>query len=215
MTRADRSDLIQRYTLQERVVHWIAGLTYLYLLLTGLAFYTPVLYWIASVFGGGPTIRFWHPWAGLAFVGAVIWMFVKWRQDMTLTDVDRKWANAIGHYIRNEDENLPPAARFNAGQKQFFWIMFFGGLALLVSGIVQWFTDSLPWSLRRVRYLSILVHVTGFLITVAGFIVHVYMGTAVVRGGFGSIVRGEVTRSWAKLHHPLWLAQVTLENRKK
>lgn len=216
MILPDRSDLIQRYSLRERVVHWIAGLTYLYLLATGLAFYTPVLYWFSNLFGGGPTVRFWHPWAGLAFVGAVLWMFSAWRRDMQLTDVDRKWQTAIGQYIRNEDEHLPPAGRFNAGQKQFFWIMFYGGLALLLSGLVLWFTDSLPWSLRWLRYVSVLVHVAGFLASVAAFIVHLYMGTAVVRGGFGSIIRGEVTRGWAKLHHPLWLAEVTAaESRKK
>lgn len=205
MIRPDRSNLIQRYSLLERVVHWIAGLTYLYLLATGLAFYTPIFYWVASLFGGGPVVRSWHPWAGLAFVGAVVWMFISWRSDMRLTSIDRRWQSAIAHYIRNEDERLPPAARFNAGQKHFFWIMFFGAVALLGSGVVLWFTDSLSWNLRWLRYASVILHVAAFLATVAGFIVHVYMGTAVVRGGFGSIIRGEVTREWARIHHPLWL----------
>jgi formate dehydrogenase subunit gamma len=44
---------------------------------------------------------------------------------------------------------------------------------------------------------------------VAGFIVHVYMGTAVVRGGFASVIRGEVTKSWARIHHPLWLEEIS------
>ena len=84
-----------------------------------------------------------------------------------------------------------------------------GGLALLVSGLVLWFTDYLPWSLRWLRYGAVLLHVTAFLCTVAGFIVHVYMGTAVVRGGFASVIRGEVTKSWARIHHPLWLEEIS------
>jgi hypothetical protein len=36
-------DRILRYTLGERVIHWVAGLTYVYLLLTGLAFWSPYL----------------------------------------------------------------------------------------------------------------------------------------------------------------------------
>jgi formate dehydrogenase subunit gamma len=47
------------------------------------------------------------------------------------------------------------------------------------------------------------------LITIGAFIIHVYMGTAMVRGGFTSIIRGEVSPEWAKTHHRLWYEQVT------
>ena len=202
-------ETVLRYTLFERVVHWASAAVYCYLFLTGLAFYSPVFWWLAGLLGGGPTIRFWHPFAGLAFVLSVVWMWSRWRVDMALTDVDRTWWNkGVMHYIRNEDENLPPCGRFNIGQKQFFWVMLLGGLALFASGLVLWFTDSLPWSLRWLRYTAVLVHVIAFLFTVAGFIVHVYMGTAVVKGGFSSVLRGEVTRTWARMHHRLWLNEV-------
>ena len=206
---AESEDRVLRYTLTERIVHWIAALTYVYLLLTGLAFYAPVLWWLAGFLGGGPTIRYWHPVAGLAFAATVAWMWTKWGRDMHITEVDHRWNRTVLQYIRNEDEHLAPAGRFNTGQKQYFWAMFYGGLALLASGLVLWFTDSLPWSLRWVRYIAVLVHVIAFLVTVAGFIVHVYMGTAVVRGGFASVIRGEVTKSWARIHHPLWLEEIS------
>ena len=200
---------VLRYTLTERIVHWLAALTYIYLLLTGLAFYSPTLWWLAGFLGGGPTIRYWHPVAGLAFALTVVWMCVKWGRDMHITDVDRQWNQAVLRYIRNEDEDPPPVGRFNTGQKHFFWTMFLGGLALLVSGVVLWFTEYLPWSFRWARYSAVVIHVVAFLCTVAGFIVHVYMGTAVVRGGFGSVIRGEVSMNWARIHHSLWLEQVT------
>lgn len=38
---AQHSGEIERYTFRERVMHWITGLTYLYCLATGLAFYSP------------------------------------------------------------------------------------------------------------------------------------------------------------------------------
>ncbi len=209
MSSTGDSERLLRYTFQERIVHWLAALLYIYLLLTGLAFFVPNFYWIAVILGGGPTSRFWHPIAGILFLLAMLWMYRVWRGDMRITQADRAWSKAILRYIRNEDEALPAIGRFNAGQKQFFWIMFWGILALLVSGTVLWFTDYLPWSFRWLRYLSVLLHVTAFLVTVAGFIVHVYMGTAVVRGGFTSIIRGEVSRSWARTHHRLWLTEVT------
>jgi formate dehydrogenase subunit gamma len=201
-------DRILRYTLAERVVHWVAGLSYVYLLLTGLAFWSPYLFGLADLVGGGPTARFWHPWAGLIFTAAVLWMYRLWRQDMRATPADREWAKHMGDYIRNQDENLPPIGRFNIGQKQFFWVMFFSGLALLLSGVALWLVNDIPWSWRWLRYTAALVHPVAALITIGGFIIHVYMGTAMVRGGFTSIIRGEVSAAWARMHHRLWYEQV-------
>ena len=209
-TRAQGSseDRILRYTFAERVVHWVAGLSYVYLLLTGLAFWSPYLFWLADLVGGPPTARFWHPWAGLVFVAAVVWMYRLWRQDMRTTPPDREWAKHVDDYVRNHDEDLPPIGRFNIGQKQFFWLMLFGGIALLLSGLVLWLVNDIPWSWRWLRYTAVLVHAVAALLTIGGFIIHVYMGTAMVRGGFTSIIRGEVSAAWARTHHRLWYEQV-------
>ena len=206
--RSGSEDRILRYTFAERAVHWVAGLSYIYLLLTGLAFWSPYLFWLANLVGGGPTARFWHPWAGLVFTAAVVWMYRLWRQDMRTTPADREWAKHVGDYIRNHDENLPPIGRFNIGQKQFFWLMFFGGIALLLSGVALWLVNDIPWSWRWLRYTAVLAHAVAALVTIGAFIIHVYMGTAMVRGGFTSIIRGEVSAGWARMHHRLWYEQV-------
>ena len=200
---------IVRYTLSERVHHWLAALTYIYCLITGLAFWSPYLFWLAVVVGGGPTARFWHPWFGLAFALSVGWMYKIWHDDLATTDDDRRWWKAINYYVQNDDEKLPPVGRFNFGQKLFFWLMFYGVILLLISGLGLWFVESIPWSLRWLRYLAVTVHVAAALATIGGFIIHVYMGTAMVRGGFTSIIRGEVSTIWAKTHHRLWYEQVT------
>ncbi len=202
---------ILRYTLAERVIHWIAGFAYLYELATGLAFYCPNLYWMSMVLGGAPTSRYWHPIIGVVFVATVFRMFKVWSTDMRITDADRKWAKAMPHYIRNEDEKLPPAGRFNVGQKYFFWVMLWAGILLLLSGFVLWFPERIPWSMRWLRYTAILLHVSAALVSIGAFITHVYMGTAMVRGGFTSIIRGEVSPAWAKEHHRLWYEEVTRE----
>jgi formate dehydrogenase subunit gamma len=200
---------IHRYSLAERVVHWSAALTYCYSLATGLAFYTPHLYWIAIILGGAPTSRFWHPIISLVFLLTLAWMLKAWIGDMRITAVDRKWGDAMDRYIKNEDESLPPADRFNLGQKYFFWLMIWAGLGLLLSGLILWSPESIPWNLRIVRELAVLVHVACALLTIGAFIIHVYMGTAMVRGGFTSIIRGEVSPAWARMHHRLWYERVT------
>jgi cytochrome b subunit of formate dehydrogenase len=40
------------------------------------------------------------------------------------------------------------------------------------------------------------------------FIIRVYMGTAIVRRGFTSIIRGEVSGDWTRMHRRLWYKQV-------
>src|ERR1700674_2201072 len=98
---------IVRYTFGERVNHWIGALSYIYLLITGLAFWSPYLYWLAAVVGGGTVARSWHPWFGLIFAASLFWTFKEWRGDMKIDDADRAWAKAIPDYIKNEDVKLP------------------------------------------------------------------------------------------------------------
>jgi formate dehydrogenase subunit gamma len=87
--------------------------------------------------------------------------------------------------------------------------MLYGIILLLISGFGMWWVESIPWSLVWLRYLAVTVHVVAALATIGGFIIHVYMGTAMVRGGFTSIIRGEVTTTWAKTHHRLWYDEIT------
>lgn len=202
----ETGDRVVRYTLAERVNHWIAGGSYIYCLITGLGFWSPYMYWLTALVGGGPTARFWHPWLGLVFTASLFWMYVIWRPDMRPTDADRAWWARVNDYIRNEDEKLPAIGRFNYGQKLFFWVTLWGTVLLLLSGLLLWFPDSISPGLR---YLGVVVHVVAALVTIGGFIIHVYMSTAMVRGSFTAMVRGYVPAAWARFHHRLWYEQVT------
>ncbi|MPZ89698.1 MAG: hypothetical protein GEU81_16900, partial [Nitriliruptorales bacterium] len=91
--------------------------------------------------------------------------------------------------------------RYNAGQKGYFWYALVTGILLLLTGIPLWFPDSLALGLLRV---SRVLHHVLFLLTVAGFIVHVYMSTAMFPGTLSALTSGTVTRRWAAWHHPAW-----------
>jgi formate dehydrogenase subunit gamma len=199
---------IFRYDFRERAVHTLAAISYVYLLLTGLAFWTPWLYWIAIALGGGFVSRMLHPWAGLVFALAVGAMYTRWRREMRTTPEDREWRKAMAHYVRNDDSKVPPAGRFNYGQKTLFWVMASGGLVLLVSGLVMWFVASVPDELVALRAAATLVHAAAALVTIGGFIVHIYMGVAVVPGGLHAIVHGDVSERWAREHHGMWYQKV-------
>jgi formate dehydrogenase subunit gamma len=199
---------ILRYSFGERVMHWLAGFSYLYLLLSGLAFWSPWLFWMATILGGGTVAREIHPWVGLVFTVAVLWMYAVWHSQMRFTEKDRAWWRALPHYIRNEDEAVPPQERFNAGQKLLFWGFFWCGIALFLSGLVLWFPASIPWNFRAMRYAAVIIHPAAALLTIGLFMVHVYMGTAMERGSFESVIRGSVSLAWARKFHPLWYEQI-------
>ena len=195
---------VLRYSFHERLVHWLAGFSYVYLLLTGLAFWSPWLFWIAIVLGGPTVSRELHPWVGLIFVFATLLMYGMWGRQMHETQSDKEFWRAIRHYVRNEDEFVPSADRFNAGQKLLFWGFFWCGILLLLSGLILWFPHLVPWNLRYLRYFAVMVHPVCALLTIGLFIIHVYMGTAMERGAFGSVVRGDVSIGWAKRYHRVW-----------
>jgi formate dehydrogenase subunit gamma len=200
---------ILRYTLSERIHHWLGAFTYIYCLITGLAFWSPYMYWLATLVGGGPTARFWHPWFGLGFTLSVFWMYKMWRGDLATAEADRGWWKAINYYIENDDEKLPPVGRFNYGQKLFFWVMFFGVMLLLISGLGLWFVESIPWSLRWLRYLAVTVHVVAALATIGAFIIHIYMSVFMEPESLRAMIHGYVSRVWAGTYHRLWYEQVT------
>ena len=51
------SQLLDRFTFFERIIHWIVGITFVLLLFTGLAFSHPSLFWLTTLLGGGPSAR--------------------------------------------------------------------------------------------------------------------------------------------------------------
>lgn len=198
---------IQRFGFVERLVHWAVGLSFVYLLLTGLAFSHPRLFWLTALSGGGPTARLLHPWVGLLFAASSVAMFGIWVRDMGLGAGDRAWLAAIRHYALREKDRVPPAGKYNGGQKLFFWAMCALGLLYLVSGIPLWlpggFGGAGPFyggTVNVMRFVHYAATVGGGLL----LIVHVYLGTIAYPGTLGAMLHGFVTASWAKLHHPLW-----------
>ena len=203
--------MIERYAFHERICHWLTGFAYLYCLMTGLAFYTPYLFWLAIMLGGGPTSRFWHPWLGVVFVGAQLWMHQIWKDDVQIKPEDREWLDKAKFYVENQDDKVPAQGKYNAGQKFYYWAMFYGAFLLLFSGAFMWFPESIPFDWRAIRPIMVFIHEGAALITIGAFIIHVYMSVFTVPGSVDAMVHGSVSKEWAKAHHRLWYQQKTGE----
>ena len=211
---ATAADQVVRYNFAERAAHWINAIAYVYCMATGLALFTPYMFWLATVLGGGGTIRFWHPWVGLVYLATIFWMQSKWKGDMAPIPEDEGWNKNLKHYIQNQDDKMPPQGRFNAGQKMFWKGMFWSTLVLLISGIVLWFPEvivqnprlqSFHWLLTWCAFL----HSVAALVTIGLFIIHVYMSVWMTPGSLKSMTDGTVSNAFARAHHRLWYEKVT------
>ncbi|MGH2817217.1 MAG: formate dehydrogenase subunit gamma [Actinomycetota bacterium] len=191
---------IVRYTLADRILHWWVALTFIYLLLSGFALGYPRMTWLYDVLGGGQTVRFLHPWIGVAFTVGIVIMLFKWVRDMLFDDVDREWRRRLRVYAKEGHVDLD-VGKYNAGQKGYYWFAVVTGALLLVTGLPLWLPDTLSsgWN----QWARLLHHVL-FLLTVGGFIIHVYMSTTMFPGTFGAMTSGKVERRWAAFHHPRW-----------
>jgi formate dehydrogenase subunit gamma len=193
--------LLQRFSYLERIVHWLVGLTFVALLATGLAFSYPSLFWLTMFVGGGPAARVLHPWLGTAFgVGMALMIFL-WVRDMFLDGDDRRWLAAVKDYATQNHDKVPPAGKYNAGQKLFFWVQGGLGVVFVATGLLLWMPD------RFSSAVLVVARLAHFAATVGGglfLIVHVYLGTVAYPGTARGMIDGKVSRRWAALHHPRW-----------
>ncbi|HEU4489128.1 MAG TPA: formate dehydrogenase subunit gamma [Actinomycetota bacterium] len=191
---------IARYTLFDRIVHWLVGLSFIYLMLSGLALGYPRMAWLFDILGGGQTVRWLHPVAGVVFTLGIALMVLAWTGQMLWRKVDSQWARSLPAYVREGHIDLD-IGKYNAGQKAYYWFSVVTGVLLFLSGIPLWFPQLVDpgWG-----QLFRLVHHALFLLTVGGFIVHVYMSTVMFPGTFSSMTTGRVSRRWAAWHHPSW-----------
>jgi formate dehydrogenase subunit gamma len=197
---------LQRYTAEERANHWIVGICFILLALSGLAFFHPAFYPLTQLFGGGVWARILHPIIGwLMMIGFVV-MYFRFKALNRMEPADREWLDRVGEMMDGNDHNMPEQGKYNGGQKAMFWAMSVCMLLLFVSGIILWRAYfSFPVDVVR---LGAVVHAAIAAIMIAMIFVHVYAALW-VRGTVRAMVYGTVTRAWAKQHHRAWYRQVT------
>lgn len=198
-----KQTLIQRYTANERLNHWIVAITFIIAGLSGLGFFHPLFFWLTSLFGGGTWARILHPFFGatMSFF-FLIWVARVWK-DNRITAIDWQWGKHMGAILRNSTENLPPLGKYNLGQKLLTRTLLLTILLLLASGILiwqPWFAPEFSIDLRR---KAVVVHAFSAFVALVCFIVHAYAAYW-TRGSIRAMTRGTVSAAWAKHHCAAW-----------
>jgi formate dehydrogenase subunit gamma len=201
-------DLILRHSNGARVAHWAVAIAFTFLFLSGLALFSPFFFWLSGVFGGGSLMRFIHPLAGAALVilfypyAALLMADNRWRPD------DSKWVAHMGAYMRNEHPDVGATHKYNAGQKLMYWSMVPLIAALAATGVMLWQPWFAPHFSAGARRAAGLIHAICAFIMFVGIGIHVYAAIW-TKGSIDAMIRGTVSRAWARFHHPAWERDVT------
>lgn len=200
---------LQRYSAGERANHWVVGICFILLALSGLAFFHPAFFPLTQLFGGGPWTRILHPYIGVVMMLFFIMMFLRfWRLNM-MEQRDVEWLKNVNKMIDGNDHDMPEQGKYNGGQKVLFWGLVVGMLALTASGVAMW-RAWLHLPVDMVRVASV-VHAAAAVWMIGLIIMHVYAAIW-TRGTIRAMLYGTVTRAWAKQHHRGWYRKMTGDN---
>ena len=201
----DPKDL-KRYEPSERANHWVVGMSFILLALSGLAFFHPAYFPLTQLFGGPTWTRILHPYFGVLMALSFLSIFIRFRRLNLMTPADREWLAQARQMVDGDDHNMPEQGKYNGGQKVLFWALALCMLLMTLSGLAMWRAwFELPVDIVR---LASVVHAATAAFMIALIMVHIYAAVW-VKGTIRAMWYGTVTRAWAKQHHRGWYRQVT------
>ena len=171
---------ILRFDVLERLVHWLAAVTFVILGITGLNITfgrALLLPWM-----GPEAFSAWSEWAKYAhnflsfsFTLGVLLMFVMWIGRNLPTAADVQWLKQGGGMFDKTDSTHAPAYKFNAGQKILFWLIILASAAMIISGFMLLFPFYSGLTVGNMELAEIFHAVVGVLF-VALILGHIYLG---------------------------------------
>jgi formate dehydrogenase subunit gamma len=198
---------VDRYSGWARVNHWITATSLVLLALSGLALFSPALYFLTDLFGGGQYTRAIHPWLGVILFFSFAGLFFRfWRANLWKAE-DGTWLARLSDVLSAREDKLPEVGKYNAGQKVVFWAMSVLIIILISSGLVMWDQYFYGYTTIEQKRLAVLVHSMAAVTIICVWIVHVYAAIW-VRGTIRAMTRGSVTGGWAWRHHRKWLREL-------
>ncbi|MDL0088532.1 formate dehydrogenase subunit gamma [Campylobacter gastrosuis] len=208
---------VYAFSLIERLAHGLAGISWVVLVPTGI-----IMMW-GSTFGGGSFVRFAknsHGIATILFAIAVLPLLFAWIKRMMPTAYDLKWMLMLGGYL-SKDKKCIPAGKFNAGQKQWFWVAIPGGILMIATGACMYFLDFkepavATWlgisQIELLRLAAIIHNVLG-IICALFFLIHIYMAVIAIHGAIWAMITGYKEEEEVYVLHHYWYNELVSKNK--
>ncbi|HEX9811934.1 MAG TPA: formate dehydrogenase subunit gamma [Burkholderiales bacterium] len=199
---------VERWSLNERVLHWYVAVLFIVLSITGLSmlFGREVLIPLLGYAGFGVFANVaiaLHNYLGPFFVIGVLLEIIIWFRDMLPEATDWEWLRRGGGFF-SKNASHPSAGRVNAGEKYLtYWLglVLMGG-AVSVTGIMMDFP--IFSQVRETMQVSNLIHGIAGIIWISLTLGHIYLGAWSVEGALSGVTNGRVSSEWAREHHDLW-----------
>lgn len=198
MTLYSDEDTVVRFSLRERIAHFMVFAPFLVLTVTGLIFFMS-----HSSLNGG-VMRTLHKWTGFVFGAGVFGLSLVWLGSMLFVKSDLNWLKDwFGMWLQERGGALEGRAHLSAGkfnplQKMFFWVTALCGFILLVTGgIIAYYEATPEVNLAVLFTIHDFVALCMLLAIIAHFYVAVFLNTQSLRSFFG----GRVSRKWLNKYH--------------
>ncbi|WP_434510626.1 formate dehydrogenase subunit gamma [Desulfitobacterium sp. AusDCA] len=210
------SDKVLRFTLGERISHWVHAISFFLLLFTGVGILSLVFRPALAVVGGVEAARILHRINAVVFVVVVGAMFFigdakyhwEWlKLVFRFTKADWQHIRAFPKEFFGGHGDYPAQDKFNGGEKINSLLTVFGSIFITLSGVIMWFASSFPPALVRWAYP---VHDLSMFLMTAAVIGHMYLGLLHPdsRAALPGMLHGYVSSKFAKKHHEAWYERV-------
>ena len=198
---------VLRFTLNERMVHWFTVGIFWLLAMTGLILLYGRFVLIPVLGQAGFSVtasacKEVHNLTGPLFLLAILALIFTFMKDNFFDRIDLQWLSKGGGLFGGHASS----ARFNAGEKFWFWLASFLGLILCATGLILDF--AVLGQGRETMALSHIIHGISALVMITVSFGHIYIGTLGMQGSITSMASGYVDVNWAKAHHDLWYEEV-------
>ena len=195
-----RAGYVERFTLTERLLHWVHASAFFVLLGSGLVLYLPSL---SAAVARRPLIKDIHFWTGISWAGAILLVSLLGNRRAlarTIREIDR--------FDRDDRRFLAgdthaPQGRFNAGQKVNAVLTVAFATLFFASGLLLWYGE------RDTRFRlggTVFLHDTLMYLSVVIVAGHLYLSLVhpTTRHALRGITLGTVRADWARAHHAKW-----------
>ena len=202
MTRAPREGYLLRFTLTERLAHWIHASAFFALLATGLVLYVPAL---STWINRRNTVKNVHLLTAIVWAVALVLLVVlgnraalrrTWREVETIDADNRRWLRG----------RRAPQGRLNAGQKVNALLTAAFALLFTLSGVLLWLGE------RDTRFRldgTVVVHDALMYVSLVLLTGHLYLAVIhpKTRHALRGMTLGDVREDWAAAHHARWVEE--------
>ena len=215
----DRPRRITRFSVKQRVEHFLIMVLFLVLAVTGLPqefFEAGWAQWLIRCLGGIDRVRWLHRVSGILFtvgaaehLGVIIFLAVSKRIEPSMIPTKQDFVDAIvtlRHYL-GMSEHEARFDRYDYRQKFEYWGLVFGGAIMIVTGLILYFptfvTRLLPGELipaAKVAHGS--EGLLAFLIVIIWHIYNAHLSPEVFPFD-ASIFTGKIDEERLKRDHPL------------